>query len=432
MKKILFVLALLASMQVANAQGKSTSAAKAAVDAAKAATENVKKNTKAATWVKYGQSLVEAYNAASGNVWAGMTEQDLQLIGEKPSSEEQVEINGQPMLKKVFPTKNLYFDQSGKLSITEITKPVVDGALDQALEAFSQAAKLDPSAKNKDIAEGIKSVCDKLNEEALNAYNFGKFAEASKIFEKVFDNSQLAPLSKMDTSAIYNAGLTAVLAADYERAKGFFQKSLANNYYGVDGEAFAKLGEVYDKLGDKTASKAAFEEGFAKFPQSQSILIGLINYYINSGEDTSRLFELLDNAKKNEPGNASLYYVEGNIHSKLGNEEAAIAAWDKCSEINPAYEFGYIGKGLYFYNKAATLQEEASKENDDAKYNAMMEDFLKNLKACVEPLEKAFDTTKDEETKTNIATYIKGVCFILRDEAEYQTKYDKYNALLSK
>ena len=430
MKKILFVLALVASMQVANAQTKNAGAAKAAVDAAKAAVDNVKKNTKSTTWIKYGQTLVDAYAVPAGNVWSGMTEKDLELVGgEKASGEEQVEIQGRPLVKKIYANKNLYFDNSGKLAITEVTKPVVEGALDKALDAFKKAAELDNGAKAKDISAGIQSVVDKLNDEAISNYGLGKFDVAAACFEKAFAASQLPQSAKLDTSAIYNAGLTALMGGNTEKAKDFFQKSLDYGYEGVDGETYAKLGEIYDKLGDKAASKAIYEKGFEKYPQSQGILVGLINYYINSGEDTNRLFELLNGAKKNEPGNASLYYVEGNIHSKLGDEAAAVAAWDKCVEINPAYEFGFIGKGLYFYNKAADIQKAASTENDDAKYMALMADFEKYLKASVEPLEKGFEITKDEETKGNLASYLKSVCFILREDAAYQSKYEKYSAI---
>ena len=430
MKKILFVLALVASMQVANAQTKSPSAAKSAVDAAKAAVENVKKNTKSTTWIKYGQALLDAYSAPAGNLWNGMTDKDLQLVGnEKATGEEQVEIQGQPMIKKIYANKNLYFDNSGVLAITEVTQPVVEGALDKAIEAFKKATELDNGAKSKDIAAGLKTIVDKLNEEAVNNYGLGKFDVASACFEKAFAASQLPKSEKIDTASAYNAGLTAMLGGNYERAKDFFKKSLDFGYDGEDGETFAKLGDVYDKLGDKDASKDVYEKGFSKYPQSQGILVGLINYYVNSGENTDRLFELLDGAKKNEPGNASLYYVEGNIHSKLGEEADAVASWDKCSEINPDYEFGFIGKGLYYYNKAADIQNAASTENDDAKYMALMQDFDKYLKACVEPLEKGYELCKDQETKGNIASYLKSVCFILREDAAYQSKYEKYSAI---
>ena len=209
----------------------------------------------------------------------------------------------------------------------------------------------------------------------------------------------------------------------------FFNKSIALGYAGTDGDAYAKLADIAVKSGDKAASKEYLEEGFSKYPQSQSILVGLINYYIESGEDTGRLFELLDEAKKNEPNNASLYYVEGNINVKLGNGDAAVAAYRKCCEINPNYEFGYIGEGVYFYNKAAEIAEKASNEMDDATYMALMGAFENALKSCIAPFEKAFEVSKDSEVKVGVSEYLKNACYRFRTEdASYQEKYDKYAA----
>ena len=170
------------------------------------------------------------------------------------------------------------------------------------------------------------------------------------------------------------------------------------------------------------------------YPKSQSILIGLINYYTNNGGSTDRLFELLDVAKSNEPGNASLWYVEGNIRLKLDPPQVkeAFAAYDKCCEINPEYEYGYIGKGVYLYNRAAEISEQANNEYDDAKYMALVAEFQKSLKDSIEPFEKAFEVTKDNDIKLTVAEYIKNACFRFRDDPEYQAKYDKYNALLGK
>ena len=130
-----------------------------------------------------------------------------------------------------------------------------------------------------------------------------------------------------------------------------YQEKDPLNYF-EDGEVYTKLADVMSKLdttaAGKKAMKSVLEEGFSKFPSNQGILIGLINYYITSGEDTDRLFSLLDDAKKNEPGNASLYYVEGNIYLQLGNADKAKEAYQKCSEINPEYEWGYIGEGMLF------------------------------------------------------------------------------------
>ena len=60
MKKIFIALAMIASMQIAGAQVKSAADAQKAIDAAKAAAENPKKATKAATWMKLGDAYVAA------------------------------------------------------------------------------------------------------------------------------------------------------------------------------------------------------------------------------------------------------------------------------------------------------------------------------------------------------------------------------------
>jgi len=54
MKKIILALAVLASLQVANAQVKTSAVAKSNLDAAKAASLNEKKATKVGTWTKLG------------------------------------------------------------------------------------------------------------------------------------------------------------------------------------------------------------------------------------------------------------------------------------------------------------------------------------------------------------------------------------------
>lgn len=334
------------------------------------------------------------------------------------------------MTKYSFAEKNLYFNESGVLELIEVTQPAVDDALDKAVDAYKEAAKLDVKGqKTKDISAALQTISGKYSEDAYNAYTFGDLAKASVLFEKAAETAATAPLSQLDTNSIYNAAFTAWMSGDNGRASTFFLKGIESGYAGTDGEAYAKLADIATKEGDAAASKSYLEEGFKNYPQSQSILVGLINYYITSGDDPDRLFELLNEAKKNEPNNATLYYVEGNINVKLGREEPALAAYRKCGEIDPNYEYGYIGEGIYFYNLAVDIQDKASVESDDAKYMAMMGEFETALKSCIAPFEKAFDITGDAEVRAQVAEYLKNACFRFRTEdASYQEKYDKYAA----
>lgn len=426
MKKILLALAVLASMQVANAQVKSAADAKKAVEAAEAAASNEKKAIKTATWIKLGQEYVKAYDAPTGNIIPGSSKTELALMmgSEKPVSTEAVEIQGTPYTKEVYADKNLYFNANGQLAVIEVTKPVYADALEKAIAAYQKAYDLDAShAKSKDIAAAFDLIGQKYNTEAYNRYTLGDLASASKYFEKAAEVEALAPLSKIDTTSIYNAGFTAWATKYMSKAKELFEKCYNLGYYYEGGEVFAKLADV-----DTLNTKKYLEEGFEKFPQSQSILIGLINYYLKSNESTDRLFELLDKAKANEPNNASLFYVEGNIRSQLGDTENAVKAYRKCAEINPEYEYGFIGEGTMYYNKAIEVQTKAQDELDDTKYMALVKEFEEDLKACIPAFEKAFEVTKSEQVKAGVAEYLKNAYYRFRDEgADYKAGYEKYS-----
>ena len=436
MKKLLIALAVLASLQVANAQqAKDAEGAKKKVESAKTATLNEKKAVNPATWIKLGQAYVEAYNAVQGNGYIGATQADLQLImsSVKPKGSEKVKVSGQEMTVQHYETADYYF-AGDRLAMVVTTKPAVENPLGNALDAFSKAAELDVKGKKtKDIVEAIGGIHDKLSTDAVNAYSLANYSLSSELFEAAYKASTTAPFAQTDTNSVYNAGLTAWIANDVARAKVFFEKCLEYNYHGEEGDVFSRLSTLADKDGNKELALKYLEDGFVLYPKSQSILIGLINYYTTNNGSPDRLFELLDVAKSNEPGNASLWYVEGNIRLKLDppQVEEALAAYDKCSEIQPNYEYGYIGKGVYLYNHAVEIQEKASYEMDDDKFKALVVEYEKSLKACIVPFEKAYEVTADQSIKSTIAEYIKNACFRFREDPDYKAKYEKYEAVVA-
>lgn len=440
MKRFMLALALIASLQVASAQVKSESAARKAVEKAVAASQDEKKATKLATWMNLGKAYVDAYDAPKGNAWIGANRQELTLIlgDDKPLSSEQTEVGGQSMTVDKFASRNYYYNVNGILQMIVVTKPLYPDALEKAADAYATAWSLDEKGKKKkDISAALQKIDASFVDEAYNAYSFGDVEKACYYFMKAADVSCQAPSAAVDTSAVYNAGLTAAMLAQgdstkLELAKEYLQKSVDLGYYGEDGEAYAKLAEIADREGNQALRQQYLETAFIKYPQSQAILVGLINYYLTTGGNTDRLFELINAAKQNEPTNASLYYVEGNIYLQLGNEEKAVEAYRKCAEINPEYEFGFIGEGQFWYNKAIDLQEKASAEMDNSKYEALMGEFNVALKNCIEPFEQAFNTTKDEGIKRAVCEYLKQACYRFSyDEPLYKEKYDFYSAYLN-
>ena len=431
MKRILIALAVLLAVQVADAQVKSPEAAKKAVLAAEEASQNPKKNTKVATWLKLATSYMDAYDAPVGNVLVNSPRVQLQMMmgNEKPVAVEEVVVDGMPFKKEVYANKNLYFDGTDVLRIVEVTVPVFEDPLAGALAAYAKAYEVDvKKSKEKDIVAGIQSIQQKYFNDGMNQYSLGDYKKAGELIVKAAAASETAPNSVVDTTSLYNAGYIYWASKDFETAKNLFEKCLANNYYYENGEVYAKLGDVYFNLGDKAKGVETLETGFVKFPQSQSILIGLINYYLESGENTDRLFELIGQAKQNEPNNVSLYYVEGNIHKQLGDFDKALAAYKECATVDPNYDFGYHGQGALLYDKAVELSEKAQNELDDAKYQALVKEYEQVLLDAIEPFEKAFEVSQNIQVKLNAAEYLKNIYYRFSSvEDKYMEGYKKYN-----
>ena len=431
MKRILIALAVLLAVQVADAQVKSPEAAKKAVLAAEEASQNPKKNTKVATWLKLATSYMDAYEAPVGNVLVNSPRVQLQMMmgNEKPTAVEEVVVDGMPFKKEVYSNKNLYFDGTDVLRIVEVTVPVFEDPLAGALAAYAKAYEVDvKQSKTKDIVAGIQAIQQRYFNDGMNQYSLGDYKKAGELIVKAAAASETAPNSVVDTTALYNAGYIYWASKDFDTAKNLFEKCLANNYYYENGEVYAKLGDIYFNLGDKAKGVETLETGFVKFPQSQSILIGLINYYLESGENTDRLFELIGQAKQNEPNNVSLYYVEGNIHKQLGDFDKALAAYKECATVDPNYDFGYHGQGALLYDKAVELSEKAQNELDDAKYQALVKEYEQVLLDAIEPFEKAFEVSQNIQVKLNAAEYLKNIYYRFSSvEDKYMEGYKKYN-----
>ena len=151
MKKILIALAVILSVQVAGAQVKSAADSKKAVEAAEAAAQNPKKATKPATWLKVGDTYIDAYTSPYGNAWVGAGKQELTLImgAEKPSSTETVELMGETFTKEVYPEKNFYFNAAGVLSTTFISiieHYKLDKDIDESFQSWLEDVTTEPSA----------------------------------------------------------------------------------------------------------------------------------------------------------------------------------------------------------------------------------------------------------------------------------------------
>jgi Flp pilus assembly protein TadD, contains TPR repeats len=331
-----------------------------------------------------------------------------------------------------YADKDLYYNEGGVLEFWQVTKPAVEGdLLQKAADALLKAAEVDAKGqKTKDIADQLENIHQKVHNDALSSYLAGDFKKAANLFEQSVNMTDNKILNRIDTIDVYYTGMINGMAGNIDEAIKSYRKCIDMGFF-QDGNVFSNLAEIYKHKGDDATRKAVLEEGFEKYPQSQGVLVGLINLYVESGDNPQKLFDLLHSAQENEPGNASLYYVEGNIYKNLGDVENAAKLYRKSSEIDPNYVFGILGVGMLYYDNAVDIQNKANDEYDDNKYMALVKQFEESLENAIEPFEKAFSMTEDNEIKAVCAEYLKNIYFRFRDKsADYAAGYEKYNKFL--
>lgn len=441
--------AMLLAFQAAFAQGNVENAKKAA-EKARAATLDPKSSAKAATWINFGKKLMDAYNAPTKEFASVQYKVQLSDLGLKPKQTEVVEIEGKPVEKLSFENANLYFsNQGGNLLFTEVKNAAYEDALEQAFAAYKKAYELDPK-KAKDVAAAFEDISTKFQNEAAFCYYTQKMDRAAYLFEQSALVSFEEPYAQPDTTALFNASVSARMAGDNAKAKDILNKCLECGY-DSEGKVYSALfyvtaagldnaKDASDSLAIQKEAKSYLEQGIAKYPLNQEIVINLINQKIQLQEDPQEIFDLFTKAKEQDPKNASLYAVEADVRSKLGMKEEAIEGYRKSVEVDPKYEYGYYCIGKFYYDEAMGIYDEAQREDDNKKYEALVEKYIAALEQCVEPFETFFNISTEKNNKDVAAQYLKIVCYNLysaysrQDKEElsnqYKEKNQQYNAYL--
>lgn len=391
--------------------------------------QHEKRSLKYKTWLSHGELMLDVYDAMTLSTQSGMLFSEFDLIVGKPNEQKEFKEDGNTITEYKMDRVNFYFI-NGSLEYWTFTDNLVDEPLVVAYESFMKTRELDEQGKaNKSLTELLTRLKFANISEGTSNYAKKDYKAATDYFGRAVEVGQNPLVSQVDTIVIYYAGLSAQLDTDYETAISYYKKAIDYGYEGGEGNIYYNIFEAYQSLERAEEGLHYLETGFIKFSNNQSILYGLINYYINKGDDPTKVLDYINKALGSNPNEPSLHFAAGTVHDNLENFDEAVKSYEKALEIKPDFYDAVYNIGVLYFNKGVKYIEEANKvpAREVEKYDSLIAKAHIEFKHSIPYMEQAYGLDPSNEV---VIETLRNLYFRYRNESEeYQEKYEEMKKL---
>ncbi len=307
-------------------------------------------------------------------------------------------------------------------------KGLSETPLKVAYEAYLKCMELDVKNKySKAIKAQMTNLIPDYTNRAVQFYNAEDYAGALGAFEKVLEieNLEMFKADKLavDTAVIFNAGLAAQKASNFEAAIKYYKKTIDYNYGGA--KAYAYLSKVLKESNKSEESLTYLHKGFELYPDDAYMLVELINHYL-LGPNPNEAVEYLDKALSLDPENASYYRAKGTVYEKTNEPEKAKEMYKIAFAKDPKDYVSQYNLGVLQLNEAEEARKIANDIMDQKKYDAALKNLYALYEKALPYFTKVVELKPDEE---NSISTLKELYFKLRNEKpEYMKKYEEFKA----
>ncbi len=252
-------------------------------------------------------------------------------------------------------------------------KKLSEDPLTEALDSYKKALNLDTGNKfSKSLKIKLTLLTNDLQNQAVQAFTDENYLKALKSFEQVLEINNL-PVVKadnpqvVDTVIIFNTGLAAYNAQNYDKAIGYYKEAAKYGYN--EARTYSLIASSYEQKNDTIGALETLKEGFGKYPEDNGILTSMIQIYLNLNR-TEEAMKYLQMAIDQDPNNSTYYFALGTLYEKIGDEEKAIETYEKAISVDSKFFNAYYNLGALYYNKGVKQIEVANKvpANDNDKY----------------------------------------------------------------
>ena len=307
-------------------------------------------------------------------------------------------------------------------------KKLTDAPLETAYKAYLKCMELDVKNKyGKAVKAQMTNLIPNFTNRAVKFYNTEDYAGALGAFEKVLEIENLemfkADNLAVDTAVIFNAGLAAQKANNFEAAIKYYKKTIKYSYGGA--KAYAYLSKVLKDSGKVEESLTYLHKGFEMYPDDAYMIVELINHYL-LGPNPHEAVEYLDKAISLDPENGSYYRAKGTVYEKTNEPEKAKEMYTIAFSKDPKDYISQYNLGVLQLNVAEEARKVANDIMDQKKYDSAIKNLFKFYESAIPYFSKVVEIKPDE--KNSIST-LKELYFKLRNEKpEYMKKYEEYKA----
>jgi len=305
--------------------------------------------------------------------------------------------------------ENNQFDKEREMEILgkKPNEEVMYNALGGILPYFLKAAELDqlPDAKGKVKPKFLKDIRSIIRANRPFYVNAGIYAYDNKDYKKAYENFKLFgdipnmslyndekwTIAEGDTTELqirYYAGLAASLIPDDKAAIAIYEEIKDKGYN--ENDIYRNLATIYNQLEDSVNFERIIKDGFVKFPENEYFMLNMINLSINSGKSKEAI-SYLEKAIAQQPGNAQLYDVLGQVYEQDKNSDEAILNMKKALEIDPNNIDFLSHIGRVYFNLGVEKRGESDATTDLNRSSEILKQSLDYFKQSMPFFEKIFE-----------------------------------------
>lgn len=200
-------------------------------------------------------------------------------------------------------------------------------------------------------------------------------------------------IGMFDTVLLFNAGIVAINAEEYDKALDYFEQCIEMEY--GDSQPYEYMHSIYNTRGDMENAEKILIAAFEKFEDSPNVMLSLIQFYLVNEMDKEAM-EYITMAKADDPNNYRLYWAEGVLYMKQERYEDATVALAKSIELEPEFFDTQYNMGVCYYNMGVNMFEIANDILDNEKYNAAVEEAKEVFAKAIPYMEKALELNPDD------------------------------------